>query len=196
MALKKFSFNVKEIDNKARLGLIKTHRGNINTPTFMPVGTQATIKSAFIDDVVSTCSQIILANTYHLLLMSTKVLLDDKLKKKELIGRFEQSCISESIKRGMLTRQDKINKYLVETSLNFDSSIDFFESPIDVIGKGRIAILDYLNNLNTKCITKEMVLFLDGCRMVLKDSSKENHLRIMEILNQVIERKLYVEKNW
>ncbi len=134
--------------------------------------------------------------TYHLLLMSIKVLLDNKLKKKALIGRFEQSCIFESIKRGVLTRQDKINKYLVGTSLNFDSNIDFFEFPIDVIGKGRIAILDYLNSLNTECITKEMVLFLDGCRMVLKDSPKEDHLRIMEILNQVIERKLYIEKNW
>ena len=68
MALKKFSFNVKEIDNKARLGLIKTHRGNINTPAFMPVGTQATIKGAFIDDIIKTGSEIILSNTYHLMI--------------------------------------------------------------------------------------------------------------------------------
>ena len=35
MALKKFTFNVEEKDNQARLGLIKTHRGNIHTPVFM-----------------------------------------------------------------------------------------------------------------------------------------------------------------
>ena len=48
MALKKFTFNVEEKDVKARLGIIKTHRGNIHTPVFMPVGTQATIKGVFI----------------------------------------------------------------------------------------------------------------------------------------------------
>ena len=68
MALKKFSFNVEEIDNQARLGLIKTHRGNIHTPVFMPVGTQATIKGMFIDDIIKTGSEIILSNTYHLMI--------------------------------------------------------------------------------------------------------------------------------
>ena len=68
MALKKFSFNVIEKDSYARCGLIKTHRGNINTPAFMPVGTQATIKAAFIDDIIKTGSEIILSNTYHLML--------------------------------------------------------------------------------------------------------------------------------
>ena len=68
MALKKFSFNVKEKDNQARLGLIKTHRGNINTPAFMPVGTQATVKGTFIDDIIKTGSEIILSNTYHLMI--------------------------------------------------------------------------------------------------------------------------------
>ena len=59
MALKKFSFNVIKKDSYARCGLIKTHRGNINTPAFMPVGTQATIKAAFIDDIIKTGSEII-----------------------------------------------------------------------------------------------------------------------------------------
>jgi len=68
MALKKFNFNVTANDNKARSGLIETHRGNINTPAFMPVGTQATIKGAFIDDIIKTSSEIILSNTYHLML--------------------------------------------------------------------------------------------------------------------------------
>ena len=68
MALKKFSFNVEEINKNARLGLIKTHRGNINTPAFMPVGTQATIKGTFVNDIIKTGSEIILSNTYHLMI--------------------------------------------------------------------------------------------------------------------------------
>ena len=48
MALKNFTFNVTENDNQARLGLIETHRGNVHTPAFMPVGTQGTIKGSFI----------------------------------------------------------------------------------------------------------------------------------------------------
>ena len=68
MALKKFSFNVLAKDNFSRLGLIKTHRGNIQTPVFMPVGTQGTVKAVFIDDIKKTGSEIILANTYHLML--------------------------------------------------------------------------------------------------------------------------------
>ena len=39
------------IDKFARCGLIETHRGNINTPAFMPVGTQATVKACKIDDI-------------------------------------------------------------------------------------------------------------------------------------------------
>jgi len=68
MALKKFSFNVLQEDANSRIGIIKTHRGDINTPVFMPVGTQATVKGAFIDDIIKTGSEIILSNTYHLML--------------------------------------------------------------------------------------------------------------------------------
>ena len=68
MSLKKFSFNVITKDGFARLGQIQTHRGNIETPVFMPVGTQATIKGAFINDILKTGSQIILSNTYHLMI--------------------------------------------------------------------------------------------------------------------------------
>ena len=68
MSLKKFSFNVINKDGFARLGQIQTHRGNIDTPVFMPVGTQATVKGSFINDIVKTGSQIILSNTYHLMI--------------------------------------------------------------------------------------------------------------------------------
>ena len=68
MALKKFNFNVNYTENHSRVGVIETSRGNINTPAFMPVGTQATIKGAFIEDIIKTGSEIILSNTYHLMI--------------------------------------------------------------------------------------------------------------------------------
>ena len=68
MALKNFRFNVLTNDKFARAGLIETHRGNIQTPAFMPVGTQATVKACLIDDIIKTGSEIILSNTYHLMI--------------------------------------------------------------------------------------------------------------------------------
>ncbi len=68
MALKKFAFTVLKKDKFARCGLIETHRGNIHTPVFMPVGTQATVKACTIDDIKKTRSEIILSNTYHLMI--------------------------------------------------------------------------------------------------------------------------------
>ena len=68
MALKDFAFKVLKKDKFARCGLIQTHRGDINTPAFMPVGTQATVKACTIDDIKKTGSEIILSNTYHLMI--------------------------------------------------------------------------------------------------------------------------------
>ena len=68
MSKEKFSFNLLKEDVSARLGRINTPRGKIDTPTFMTVGTQATIKSAFIEDVILSGAQIILSNTYHLMI--------------------------------------------------------------------------------------------------------------------------------
>tara|TARA_B100000029_G_scaffold259249_2_gene255919 strand:- start:52 stop:1164 length:1113 start_codon:yes stop_codon:yes gene_type:complete len=64
----KFSFKLLKESGLARLGKIYTPRGEIDTPAFMPVGTQGTIKSAFIEDIKLTGSQIILSNTYHLMI--------------------------------------------------------------------------------------------------------------------------------
>ena len=68
MSKDNFSFNLLKEDGLARIGKINTCRGEILTPTFMPVGTQGTIKSVFIEDVVSSGAQIILSNTYHLMI--------------------------------------------------------------------------------------------------------------------------------
>jgi len=68
MSSEKFSFNLLKEDNLARLGKINTYRGLIDTPAFMPVGTQGTVKSIFTDDLISSGTQIILSNTYHLMI--------------------------------------------------------------------------------------------------------------------------------
>ena len=68
MKKKEFSFSVITKFKKARLGKIKTSRGNIDTPAFMPVGTLGTVKGLFVEDIKKTGSQIILGNTYHLML--------------------------------------------------------------------------------------------------------------------------------
>jgi len=68
MNKKNISFKVLKECGSARLGKIFTPRGEIDTPTFMTVGTQATVKSAFIEDVILSGAQIILSNTYHLMI--------------------------------------------------------------------------------------------------------------------------------
>ena len=68
MDSKKIFFELIKKNNEARLGKIQTTHGFIDTPAFMPVGTQGTVKSIFVDDILETGTQIILGNTYHLFL--------------------------------------------------------------------------------------------------------------------------------
>lgn len=63
-----FEFAVKKTDGLARTGSIATARGTIRTPAFMPVGTAATVKAQTVDMVESTGADILLGNTYHLML--------------------------------------------------------------------------------------------------------------------------------
>ncbi|MGE5260626.1 MAG: tRNA guanosine(34) transglycosylase Tgt [Actinomycetota bacterium] len=64
----RFAFTLKARDGMARVGEIATPRGIIRTPAFMPVGTGATVKAMFPEDVKASGADIILANTYHLML--------------------------------------------------------------------------------------------------------------------------------
>ena len=63
-----FAFTLLATDGRARTGVITTPRGDIRTPAFMPVGTAGTVKAMFLDDVRAAGSDIILGNTYHLML--------------------------------------------------------------------------------------------------------------------------------
>ncbi|TIR96580.1 MAG: tRNA-guanine transglycosylase, partial [Mesorhizobium sp.] len=63
-----FSFKLLATDGKARRGLISMPRGEIRTPAFMPVGTGGTVKAMYMDQVRGVGADIILGNTYHLML--------------------------------------------------------------------------------------------------------------------------------
>ena len=64
----RFSFTITATDGTARSGAIAMHRGTIRTPAFMPVGTAATVKAMKPQDVRASGADIILGNTYHLML--------------------------------------------------------------------------------------------------------------------------------
>src|SRR5688500_2856173 len=64
----RFSFNIASTDGLARTGAIAMRRGTIRTPAFMPVGTAATVKAMKPADVRASGADIILGNTYHLML--------------------------------------------------------------------------------------------------------------------------------
>lgn len=63
-----YTFDLHSTDGAARAGNIKTAHGDFLTPAFMPVGTAGSVKALSTDDIISTGTQILLANTYHLLL--------------------------------------------------------------------------------------------------------------------------------
>lgn len=64
----KFPFEIAAFDGEARTGVLKTARGDIRTPAFMPVGTAGTVKGVYMDQVRAAGADIILGNTYHLML--------------------------------------------------------------------------------------------------------------------------------
>ena len=64
----RFQFNINATDGRARTGVINTPKGEIRTPAFMPVGTAATVKAMMPENVRATGADILLGNTYHLML--------------------------------------------------------------------------------------------------------------------------------
>ena len=67
----RFKFDVSATDGAARTGVIQMQRGDIRTPAFMPVGTAGTVKAMLPENVRSTGADILLGNTYHLMLRPT-----------------------------------------------------------------------------------------------------------------------------
>ncbi|GGE45886.1 tRNA guanosine(34) transglycosylase Tgt [Actibacterium pelagium] len=72
----KFNFDLTSTDGMARTGVIHTPKGDIRTPAFMPVGTAATVKAMMPESVAATGADILLGNTYHLMLRPTAERID------------------------------------------------------------------------------------------------------------------------
>ena len=81
-----FSYEVKKVckQSGARIGVYHTPHGDIETPVFMPVGTQATVKGLKVEDLKECGAQIILSNTYHLYLRPS----DETVKKAGGLHKF------------------------------------------------------------------------------------------------------------
>ncbi len=132
--MKKFEFEILKKNKFARLGLIKTHRGNIDTPTFMPVGTQATVKACTIDDIKKTNSQIILSNTYHLMIRPGM----ERIRDAGGLHKFMNCDLPILTDSGgfQVMSLSKINKIDKEKGAIFNSHVDgkkFYLSPEESI---------------------------------------------------------------
>ena len=124
-----FSFEVIKTDPEtgARAGVLHTPHGDIETPVYMPVGTQATVKGVFPRDLKEAGSQIILANTYHLYMRPG----DDIVKKAGGLHKFmnwDKPILTDSggFQVFSLGKLNKITDAGVEFSSNIDGSKHFF----------------------------------------------------------------------
>ena len=160
MTLKKFNFNVLETNNHARLGIINTHRGQINTPAFMPVGTQATVKGAFLDDIITTGSQIILSNTYHLMLRPGV----ERIKSVGGLHKFMNWKLPILTDSGgfQVMSLSKLNKVDKEKGAIFQSHID-----------GKKFILSPEESIKIqKDLNSDIVMVMDECPKISTDYKK------------------------
>ena len=122
MSNSEFSFELITQDDRARLGKIITSRGLIDTPTFMPVGTQGTIKGVFVDDILKTNTQIILGNTYHLLLRPGMETLE-KFKGIHKFMNWDKPILTDSGGYQIMSLS-KLNKIDIELGAIFKSHLD------------------------------------------------------------------------
>jgi len=171
MTKDKFSFTLLKEDGNARLGKISTPRGEIDTPTFMTVGTQATVKSVFIEDVISSGAQIILSNTYHLMIRPGV----SRIKRAGGLHQFMNCNLPILTDSGgfQIMSLSKLVKINEKEGAIFNSHIDgkkFILSPEESI--------QIQKNLNS-----DIVMVLDECPKLTKDKN-------------VIEKSLKLSHNW
>jgi len=155
-----FSFELIAQDEKARVGKIYTRRGSVDTPAFMPVGTLGTVKSVFTEDLLSTGSQIILGNTYHLMIRpGTKIL--------ELFGglhkymNWEKPILTDSGGFQIMSLA-KLNKIDINLGAVFSSHLD-----------GKKFILSPEKSIQIqKSINSDILMVLDECPKLTNENEK------------------------
>ncbi len=157
MSNKKFSFELIAQNGNARTGIIKTTRGNVHTPAFMPVGTLGTVKGVFTDDLIETNSEIILANTYHLMLRPGEKILK-KFNGLHKFMNWKKPILTDSGGFQIMSLS-KLNK------INFDAGA-IFNSHID----GKKFILSPEKSIQIqKSINSDILMVLDECPKYTKD---------------------------
>ena len=151
MLSKEFSFELITQNDKARLGKIFTSRGTIDTPAFMPVGTQGTVKGIFTDDILKTNTQIILGNTYHLLLRpGIKIL--EKFNGLHNFMNWNKPILTDSGGYQIMSLS-KFNKIDLKMGAIFSSHLD-----------GKKIILSPEKSIQVqKSINSDIIMVLDEC---------------------------------
>ena len=151
MSVKEFSFELITQDGKARLGTILTPRGLIDTPTFMPVGTQGTVKGVLTDNLIKTGTQVILGNTYHLLLRpGVKVL--NNFKGLHNFMNWQRPILTDSGGYQIMSLS-KFNKIDKKVGAIFNSHLD-----------GKKIILSPEKSIQVqKSINSDIIMVLDEC---------------------------------
>ena len=157
MPTKEFSFELIAQNNKARLGKIITPRGIIDTPVFMPVGTQGTVKGIFTDDILKTKTQIILGNTYHLLLRpGIKIL--EKFNGLHNFMNWNKPILTDSGGYQIMSLA-KFNKIDLKMGAIFSSHLD-----------GKKIILSPEKSIQVqKTINSDIIMVLDECPKLTSD---------------------------
>jgi queuine tRNA-ribosyltransferase len=116
-----FPFRLEATDGRARTGVLSTPRGDIRTPAFMPVGTAGTVKALTVEQVVATGADIILGNTYHLMLRPSAERVA-RLGGLHRFMRWERPILTDSGGFQVMSLS-KISK-VTEEAVTFQSHID------------------------------------------------------------------------
>ena len=117
----RFSFQLAATDGAARTGVISTPRGEIRTPAFMPVGTAATVKAMLPESVAATGADILLGNTYHLMLRPTAERID-RLGGLHRFMNWDKPILTDS--GGFQVMSLAALRKLTEEGVSFKSHID------------------------------------------------------------------------
>ena len=152
-----FSFELIAQNDEARLGLLKTSRGIIKTPAFMPVGTQGTVKGVFTSDILKTGTDIILGNTYHLLLRpGVKIL--EKFGGLHQFMNWNKPILTDSGGYQIMSLS-KLNKIDLKLGAIFKSHLD-----------GKKIILSPEKSIQVqKAINSDILMVLDECPKMTRD---------------------------